>query len=93
MYIQTITFNLKEARQSRIHVDGAIALLESRGLEQFTHERGAHLLGQVYTRMVCFHQPEPIPSNRKAQSSTFEINLIVLSSQSASKKASQSHQA
>lgn len=42
---------------SLTHIEGAIAILESRGQEQFTHERGGHLLGQVCTRMVYLDKP------------------------------------
>lgn len=65
--VQIVTFQTRENQgslpltsMSLTHIEGAIAILESRGQEQFTYERGGHLLGQVSTRMVCLNSPMTI---------------------------------
>ncbi|KAJ6005300.1 hypothetical protein N7451_003244 [Penicillium sp. IBT 35674x] len=67
---ETVTFQTREDQgslpltsTSLTHIEGAIAILESRGQEQFTYERGGHLLGQVSTRMLpmCLHHGIAVP--------------------------------
>ncbi|KAJ6101941.1 hypothetical protein N7486_004368 [Penicillium sp. IBT 16267x] len=62
---EIVTFQTREDQcslpltsMSLTHIEGAIALLESRGQEQFTHERGGHLLGQL---PMCLHYGLAVP--------------------------------